>query len=154
MRFNSEMEKMLRRVGRTSLVGELADIARSGFVELDGCFFLANLDSFQRNASLKNFPDRTGYECFVNSIHIDDYVKTEFLACALSYLSSVFETWNKSGLPGVLQGAISGDKFDATVKFHLQRPGETWLSDDLEGYEQALFTVDSSDEAFLERYGR
>ncbi|MCX2545960.1 hypothetical protein [Pseudomonas sp. COW5] len=153
MKFNSEMEKMLRRTGRASLAGDLVDIARSGFVERDGCVFLANLDGFQRNASLKNFPDRTGYECFVNSIHIDDYVNTDFLACALSYLSSVFETWNESSLPGVLQGAISADKFDATVKFHLLRPGEAWLSDDLERYGEAVLAVESSDKEFLEAYG-
>ncbi|QHF50490.1 hypothetical protein PspS49_12860 [Pseudomonas sp. S49] len=52
-----------------------------------------------------------------------------------------------------LQGVISGEEFDATVKFHLLRPGETWLSDDLEGYEEAVLTVESSDKGFLETYG-
>lgn len=153
MKLNSEMEQMLARVGCASLDGELADIARSGFVVRDGCVFLRSLESFQMHISLKSFPGRTGYECFVNSIHTDDYVNANFLACALSYLSLVFEAWNKSGLPGVLQGTISGDEFDATVKFHLLRPGETWLSDDLEGYEEAVLTVESTDEGFLETYG-
>lgn len=153
MKLNSEMEQMLVRAGRTSLDGELADIARSGFVERDGCVFLASLESFQKHVSLKNFLDRTGYECFVNSIHADDYVNADFLACARSYLFLVFEAWNKSGLPGILQGVISGDEFDATVKFHLLRPGETWLSDDLEGYAEAVLTVESNDKGFLETYG-
>ncbi|MFJ2467207.1 hypothetical protein [Pseudomonas sp. NPDC087615] len=153
MKLNCEMEQMLARVGCAPLDGELADIARSGFVERDGCVFLTSLEGFQKHVSLKNFLDRTGYECFVNSIHADDYVNADFLACALSYLFLVFEAWNKSGQPGILQGVISGDEFDATVKFHLLRPGETWLSDDLEGYEEAVLTVESSDKGFLETYG-
>jgi hypothetical protein len=44
VKLNNEMEQMLTRAGRASLDGELADIARSGFVERDGCVFLASLE--------------------------------------------------------------------------------------------------------------
>ncbi|WP_256576907.1 MULTISPECIES: hypothetical protein [unclassified Pseudomonas] len=149
MKANKAMESLLADLPHVVLEGELGRIARSGFVERDGCIFIAALNP-QSHMNLDSFPDRTGYECFVNSVHIDDYVSADFLATAIFWLSLVLDQWNKSALPGVLQGSVSNDEFGATVKVHVLRPDESWLSDDLEGYEQAVLTINSGDRGFLE----
>ncbi|ANI55054.1 MULTISPECIES: hypothetical protein [unclassified Pseudomonas] len=148
MKANKAMESLLADLPLVVIEGELERIARSDFVERDGCIFIAALNP-QSHMSLDSFPDRTGYECFVNSVHIDDYVSDDLLATAISWLSLVLDQWNKFGLPGVLQGSVSTDEFGATVKVHVLRPDEPWLGDDLEGYEQAVLTVNSGDMGFL-----
>jgi len=145
---NKAMESLLADLPHVVMEGELERIARSDFVERDGCIFIAALNP-QSHMSLDSFPDRTGYECFVNSVHIDDYVSDDLLATAISWLSLVLDQWNKFGLPGVLQGSVSTDEFGATVKVYVLRPNEPWLGDDLEGYEQAVLTVNSGDMGFL-----
>jgi len=145
---NKAMESLLADLPLVVIEGELERIARSDFVERDGCIFIAALNP-QSHMSLDSFPDRTGYECFVNSVHIDDYVSDDLLATAISWLSLVLDQWNKFGLPGVLQGSVSTDEFGATVKVYVLRPNEPWLGDDLEGYEQAVLTVNSGDMGFL-----
>ena len=148
MKANKAMESLLADLPLVVIEGELERIARSDFVERDGCIFIAALNP-QSHMGLDSFPDRTGYECFVNSVHIDDYVSDDLLATAISWLSLVLDQWNKFGLPGVLQGSVSTDEFGATVKVHVLRPDEPWLGDDLEGYEQAVLTVNSGDMGFL-----
>ncbi|WP_236195465.1 hypothetical protein [Pseudomonas glycinae] len=148
MKANKAMESLLADLTLVVIEGELERIARSDFVERDGCIFIAALNP-QTHMSLDSFPDRTGYECFVNSVHIDDYVSDDLLATAISWLSLVLDQWNKFGLSGVLQGSVSTDEFGATVKVHVLRPDEPWLGDDLEGYEQAVLTVNSGDMGFL-----
>ncbi|XHF34255.1 hypothetical protein OXH62_04700 [Pseudomonas chlororaphis] len=148
MKANKAMESLLADLPHVVMESELERIARSDFVERDGCIFIAALNP-QSHMSLDSFPDRTGYECFVNSVHIDDYVSDDLLATAISWLSLVLDQWNKFGLPGVLQGSVSTDEFGATVKVHVLRPDEPWVGDDLEGYEQAVLTVNSGDMGFL-----
>lgn len=152
MKVNKIMKGLLVEVKRVALEVELNRIAHSGFVEREGCMFLAALNP-QSHMALCSFPHRTGYECFVNSIHVDDYVRTDILASAVSWLSLVLDQWNKSGLPGTLQGYVSHDEFGAIVKVHVFRLDEPWLSDNLEGFEQAVLAVNSGDRCFIETYG-
>jgi len=155
MKMNNEMARQLSEVECSwhALPPELINIASAGFDECDGCRFLSVLKGLKTNAGAGDFPDRTGFECFINSVHIDDYVNSDYLKCGCFFLTSVFREWNAMGLTDTLQGIISTDEFGSLVKVHVLRTGESWVSDDLERYEDALLVVNSEDAEFLERFG-
>lgn len=60
----------------TPLASGLAELLREELVEENGCWFLASLREGARTASLASFVDRSGLECFVNHIHIEDFLET------------------------------------------------------------------------------
>jgi hypothetical protein len=129
--------------GNKTLPPELSTLLRSGFREGEGCIFLASLAG-STNASLSNFPDRTGYECFINSIHVDDYVQNDYLLYACLFVEGLFNAWSYRNATSPISAIISCDDLGATVKFHLTRKGESWISEELEKYEEAILVADSS----------
>lgn len=124
---------------------ELLEISTDGFREADGCVVLDALFRRGVNAGVDDFPDRTGFECFVNSIHIDDYVDARYLSTAFLFVDACLARWRKQGLSGTMRAIVSCDEFGANVKFHLAREAESWLAEDLEGYEDPILVVDSDD---------
>ena len=137
--------------GEESLAESLLDLLAGGFVIDDGCAFLAALKTRGGNSRLDSFPDRTGYECFINSIHIDDYVASDFVLQACLFVETLFESWRGAEGTGCrkLQAIISCDEFGAVVKFCLVRDGESWLSDNLEEYEEGILVADSLERQLL-----
>lgn len=129
-----------------SMPKRLANILSHGFLEEEGCFFLASLKKKSGNVTLKRCHDHTGYECFVNSIHIDDYVNGDYLVYAFLFVEKCFNYWNKLGRDEVLNAVISKNRFGSVVKIHLVREGQSWLSNDIEGYrEEAILSIHSSE---------
>ena len=57
-----------------ALPQKLLMVLNGGFVEEDQCVFLSSL---KKRTPVKriDFPDCTGYECFVNHIHVEDYLE-------------------------------------------------------------------------------
>lgn len=143
-------EKMHRELGLINTEGkvvhpELLDLIAPGFIEVNGCVFLKSLKALNLNISGSNFPDKTGFECFVNSIHVDDYVASDYLSHALLFVEACFDLWRSfKGEGGELVAIISSDEIGAVVKLHFLRRGESWLGDDLEKYEDAVFCATSS----------
>lgn len=132
---------------------QLVTLLESGFAQANGAILLKRLKEFTKGATPVSFPDLTGYECFVNHIHVEDYVgyredglepegtlKQGFIFAhrLLEKLSSSFQ---KSPFTVILAFGASG----CSIRFHSTRVGEQWLSDDLEKYEQeALLVLESS----------
>ncbi|WP_419208201.1 hypothetical protein ACN08N_25540 (plasmid) [Photobacterium leiognathi subsp. mandapamensis] len=147
---NSEMSKSYKNLSLTNieLDHSLEEIVESGFKGLDGCLFLGKCLETDTNASISDFPDKTGYECFINSVNIDDYVDEGYLEQAVCFVRSVFSQWNEVQESKKLVAILSMDEFGVKVKFHVCRVGEEWLSDELEGYEESILVVDSSDSQF------
>jgi hypothetical protein len=117
------------------LASGLAELLQGELVEENGCWFLVSLREGARTASLATFSDRTGLECFVNHIHIGDFLETsDVIECLRQGLR-----W-ASGLRGKLQEhgrfnvMVSCDDTRCSVRFHRVRPGESWMMDDLESY--------------------
>lgn len=123
----------------------LNEISNSGFSKVGPCFFLKKCYEINTNASIQNFPDKTGYECFVNSVNIDDYVSDNYLEYALSFVNNTFGLWNSLKFNDELISILSMDEFGLKVKFHMARVGEQWLSDNLETYEEAILIISSSE---------
>ncbi|MFC5769825.1 hypothetical protein [Thauera sinica] len=91
--------------------------------------------------SSQDFPDKTGYECFVNSVHIDDYVSAEYLTYAFIFVEDCFASWEREGRNESLLAIVVCDEFGAVVKLHVARDGESWTGNDLEKYEEGILIV-------------
>lgn len=88
------------------------------------------------------FDDLTGVECFVNHLHFQS------LARALTTAEKIRRTLEES-FSGAFQIIVAGRSGDFTVRFHKKRAGESWLSEDLEGYEEeAVLLLGSDDRKF------
>jgi hypothetical protein len=159
MQMNSKMEALLHEIqgrktnGSNWLSPDLRKLLEYDFVEEEGCIFLRNLYNSSVAGQLSFYPDRTGYECFVNHIHIDSYVKVDQKDLVMSLLNQgilySFQLKNK------LSNFYSYESFriivsfknqECTVRFHKVRPNEEWLDENLEKYSEALMVIDSNHE--------
>ncbi|PPS23892.1 hypothetical protein BVY11_28730 [Pseudomonas amygdali pv. morsprunorum] len=123
----------------------LLEILTSGFIEVEGCYFLKALYEYCPNVALVEFPDSTGFECFVNSIHVDDYVESDWLVQALLFADESVRFWYALSKEIKLTVIISSDEFGAVVKLHSSRPGEAWLGPNLEGYQDPVLSFETSE---------
>ncbi|MDH4610373.1 hypothetical protein [Pseudomonas sp. BN102] len=146
MKINERMAEVMADIGfeEMSIPTALVEILKEGFIIKGECVVLAALAKMCGSVSLADFPDKTGYESFVNSIHIDDYVESEFLHRAISFSRALIDIWKVSGIDGDIRVIICGDELGAVIKFHFVREGEDWVSSDLELYEDAVMVVDSN----------
>ena len=126
----------------TTLAPALADLLRGELVSENGCWFLRDLREGARTTSLTSFPDRTGFECFVNHIHIGDFVDApnadESLAQALAWAKAIQAKLESLGRFNVI---VSCHESDCSVRFHRLRTGEAWLTDDLDGYTEEVLVI-------------
>jgi hypothetical protein len=127
---------------------KLSNLLSDGFVAMNGCIFLKSLSDLQTNATQPNFPDKTGYECFVNSIHIDDYVDDEYVVNACLFLEALFKSWRQLLNEKVIRAIVAKDEFSTVVKFHIAREGETWIAENIERNEDAILVAESTLIAF------
>ena len=147
---NERMRRELRSIslGEQKLAPELQGFLIAGFVEINGCFLIKSLKELCLTISEENFPDKTGFECFVNSVHVDDFVASDYLANAILFVDAAFQEWRNGSLNSILQAIVCKDEFGALVKLHLCRIGESWVGRNLEGYEDAMFVADSTETNF------
>jgi hypothetical protein len=145
----------LNREVRMPLAPQLEAIVNDGIVVVNGCYLLAKEANAESNAKREDFPDKTGYECFINHIHIDDYV-CDITNQSISYASKMLWKWREQQHDGELISIIAvtrnecTDNGEAHVRFHYSRKGESWLPDDLDGVEEAILEISSSDIVFLD----
>src|ERR1700682_1112169 len=81
-----------------------------------------------------DFPDKTGFECFINHVHHPlDGTDASLKAC-LSYAISLQKGLARIAKNRSFQVIVSVDDHECTIRFHQLRQGESWLAEDLEGY--------------------
>lgn len=148
---NAKMREKLKEIvwERENNPEELRDMLCSGFFIKNGCVFLVSLAAKHRNVNEEDFPDKTGWECFVNSIHIDDYCSSSYILNSLIFVDDLFKKWRERN-EGVLQAIVSSDEFGANIKFHSLRDGELWADENLERYGDPILMLDST----VENVGR
>ncbi|MEK6314840.1 MAG: hypothetical protein V4807_10520 [Burkholderia gladioli] len=145
MKVNRAMRNILYKVKlNCSINSSLMDVVNGGFVLRDGCYFLSLLLK-GANVSRENFPDRTGYECFVNSLHIEDYDPVLPLAQAIIFIKEIFSIWNVMNEVDLLAAIVMVDEFSVVTKFHVNRVGEQWLSSNIDDYDDPVFFILSSE---------
>ena len=89
-----------------------------------------------------------GFEAFINHVHLDDELELPaadpmVLVQAGRYATELADRLERA-YPGEVFVLIIGLGDSCTVRFHKLRPGESWIADDLEGYEnEAMMVVQS-----------
>jgi hypothetical protein len=115
----------------------------------EDCVLLKRDYEGNQHVKITDFPDKTGFECFLNHVHFPLTKTKDSLLSRLRYADSLREA-----LMPLAQGrrfrvilSISEDDrsptFTCTVRFHRIRQGEDWISEDLEAYKlEAILVFD------------
>jgi len=123
-------------------------LVAGGFTDIQGCVFFRKLFHHDALTELVRHHDMTGYECTVNSIHLEDYLEKGMArkAPALAATAMKCVDWLAERLrqftADPFRIIVSVDGRTCTLRFHRLRDGESWLADDIEGYKEAAAFVD------------
>jgi len=121
----------------SALSPALSSVLVAGFVEKEGCVLLAS-KAHNSGVARDAAQDDTGYECFINHLHVKNLA--EALEFARRLKRALAERFTH-----VFVVIVSFDGRDATVRFHKLRAGQAWLDKNLEGYLQEGIAVLDSD---------
>jgi len=123
----------------------LQELLSEGFIFYKGCYFLKSLYKQQNHINQSDFIDSTGYECFINSIHFDDYVNNSVFEQALLFSNNLIKVWNVQNNGLILKLILSETDFGFNLKFHLYRKAEQWINEnDIDKFDEALIIFNSS----------
>jgi hypothetical protein len=143
---NGRMTQLLPTLPKVGLTPDVESTVRSGFVERDGCLLLLELaDSVPGGPG--SFPDLTGYEAVVNQIHLHDFsaVGLETSAAsgvlAVEVLGEQIEAYAGAGPVQIALSVGFHDIPSVVIRFYRRRPGEMYLSDDLNAYESEALLI-------------
>jgi hypothetical protein len=165
MEMNIKMRKLLTEARiqipkrLEPLSNDLQNIAASKLVEVEGCFFLNAL--FPSDYDIKNAlaeDDKTGIECTINNLYIQaiiynnpykEVVNTKLvLNQGIHYAYYLAEKIRPFGHFKIIFSYVleneSVSTVDCSVRFHLVRTGENWISGNLENYpEEAILILNT-----------
>ena len=136
MRVNSSMRQLLEsmNVPLERALAEAAPKRLPALVTVQGCVLFADHAESGRQVSMVHFPDRTGYECFVNHFHVSYDGTRAALLRLIVRIAGIRRALAEYAPDRSFLVALSIAEGECTVRFHECRPGEAWLADDLEGY--------------------
>jgi len=131
---NRKMAGLLANRTKTAALNKhLAGILRKGIVEKNGCFLLRSLIGTSTTFSQSGL-DRTGYENFINHVHISS------ISQAWQFANKIASRLKRRG--GKFSVTVSFDGKEATVRFHKNRSTESAaLNSDLESYREAIAVI-------------
>jgi len=138
------MQKLYKKslLEGVALEPKLEELLAEGFTEIDGCYFLNSMLKKNTNVERDVFPDCTGFECFINSFYINDYVTRDVLEQGVLFLDEVISNWIKYSRRDLRCILIFAD--DLKLKMHVEREGENWLCEDLEVYDEPILCASSA----------
>jgi hypothetical protein len=157
MRMNIKMNSMMKTLhaavasgkltGVVTLSSELLRLIEPGFTVKDGAVLLKTQEKLAVDIRPDNFPDLTGYECFVNHVHIEDYLgdaelgSNALLEQGFAFANKIVEELSSLYHGKPFKVIVATNESGCSVRFHLIRNGENWLSDDLDKYGQEAILV-------------
>lgn len=108
--------------------------------------FVLLKNNYEANKHVKpaDHEDKTGFECFINHVHLPFDGTGASLKSCLSYSIAL-----QKGLARIAKNrsfmVITSVNADwCTVRFHQLRQGEAWIAEDLEGYtEEAVLLLET-----------
>lgn len=143
---NVRMSELLKRANASATSVELSRSAAPPLIVVGDSVFLKDEYEKSRHVKQTDFSDRTGYESFINHVHLPYDGSREFL---LSCLSNAFAirtalcAFENSRHFLVIVSIFSND---CVIRFHQLRPRESWLADDLDSYkEEAILTLSTAE---------
>ena len=125
------IEILFARFDKINLPAELNSLLESGITSNEEIISLNALDTSLPMEGM----DLTGYECLVNHIHVDDYVDDNLLSYGMAFykrLIGLLKTYPEKKFRVIL----AYDDLTCSVRFHLIREGEEWLSANLDSYHE------------------
>lgn len=146
MKSDGRMRTLLSTTQAARLLAPgLKGIVDNGFEDRDGCCVLHALSAHAKTPRAC-FVDCTSYECFVNSLHVEDYSSESPFAQALLLVGEILHKWRIEQPANCLVAIVTADELSVVAKFHVKRHGEQWLSDDIERYGNPVMSIDSNDD--------
>jgi hypothetical protein len=143
MKTNRNMSALLQRAGLQWPLTTGATATRPLSLELvSDCVLLKSESERNKHLKVSDFPDRTGFECFVNHVHLPFTGSNESLTSCLRYAATVQEALIPFTRDRHFRVIVTlPDDDDCTVRFHQIRPGENWITEELEGYKSEAILV-------------
>jgi hypothetical protein len=136
MRMNQKMAKLLTKANV-----ELSDErhfddqeTECDPIDVNGSVLLKSEYLRSRHIAPEDYQDRTGYECFINHVHIPCKRGKKNLLSALGHLFGLRESREEQFPERAFVIIASFSRGECTVRFHQLRHNERWLGDDLEEY--------------------
>lgn len=141
MKANPQMELLCEEIREENLDDpgalpqKLLSLLDAGFSESDQCVFLSQLKK-NTPVSRIDFPDRTAYECFVNHIHIADYLENgglpplEMLGRGIALAREIKQRLAQRQGQSHFRIIVAFNGVDCTVRFHTLRADEEWIDKD------------------------
>ena len=153
MKTNPRMEALLAEIhddnldDPKALPQKLVALLSEGFVEEDECVFLAKLKKKSEVQRL-DFPDRTGYECFVNHVHVEDYLENgglpplELLGRGMAFAHELADRLRALHGMKLFRIIVASDGgATCTVRFHTVRHEEEWVGKNLNGFREEAIAI-------------
>jgi hypothetical protein len=146
MKMNGKMSSLLMQMNiAVSDIGQFRAAEPTPAIStVDGCVVIT--DEYERNRHVKvtDFPDRTGFECFINHAHLPYQGTRQSLIDSLGFAIGVRDALGRINEQREFLTIVSIADGTCTVRFHQCRPSENWISSDLEGYgDEALLLLTS-----------
>lgn len=144
---NNKLKEMLDKNGvhmssiKSIVPLELEEHIQEGVtLSNDALVFSANL-KVQHDTPTDRFVDLTGYECFINEINVDGYLNNpsfkELLEVSIACVKHIENLLKDEEQKIKIICSVSNDEFlTSTIRFHIVREKEEWLSDDINSYEE------------------
>ncbi|MFT4063934.1 hypothetical protein [Paraburkholderia sp.] len=63
----------------------------------------------------------------------------------IQFVMRVLTVWNTVPRP-ILIAIVSTGELSVVVKFHVKRPAEQWLSENIEGYDNPVMSIESTED--------
>lgn len=134
-----------------ALPQKLVKLLEEGFVEEDECVFLARLRQ-EAPVQRLDFADRTGYECFVNHVHLEDYLENgglpplELLGRGIAFARELLQRLSRLHGTKEFRVIVASDGHTSTVRFHTIRSDQQWVSKGTNGLrEEALAILETKE---------
>ena len=151
MTMNQHMRELLARgadLTEIYIPSPFQLLVAGGFKDVQGCVFFRELFHHDALTALASHYDMTGYECAVNAIHLEDYLEKGMAreTPALAVTATKCVEWLAERLRRFsaepFRIIVSVEGRNCTTRFHKMRDGESWLADDLEGYDESVAFYD------------
>lgn len=158
MKTNPKMDALLAEIhddnldDPKALPQKLVALLNEGFAEAEECVFFSRLRKESQVQRL-DFPDRTAYECFVNHVHIEDYLENgglpplELLGRGLAFAGELAGRLRRLHGTKHFRIIVASDGGPScTVRFHTVRHEEIWIGKSANGLkEEAIAIVETQE---------
>ncbi len=130
-----------------ALPQKLVALLNEGFDEEEQCIFFSRLKKESQVQRL-DFPDCTAYECFVNHIHVEDYLENgglpplELLGRGMAFAAQLAARLKSvHGFKHFRIIVASDGGPSCTVRFHTVRREEEWVGKASNGYREEAIAI-------------